>query len=69
MYGFYHFLTARSTNEAIKEAEYFSSVISGTSPDCKLAMDFENFGDLNVEQINEISIAFLERVSRNYKWN
>ena len=59
--GFYHFVVARNTEEAIREAEYFSSVISGTSPDCKLAMDFESFGDLNTNQINEISKAFLEK--------
>ena len=60
--GLYHFLTARTEEEAIKEAEYFASVISGTSPDCKLAMDFENFGNLSKEQINNISLAFLEKV-------
>jgi len=60
--GLYHFLTARSNEEAIREAEYFSSVISATSPDCKLAMDFENFGNLTKEQINSISSTFLERV-------
>ncbi len=61
--GLYHFLTAETEEEAIEEAEYFASVISGTSPDCKLAMDFENFGSLTQEQINSISIAFLERVT------
>lgn len=60
--GFYHFLTARSEEEAKKEADFFCSVISNTSPDCKLAMDFEVFGDLSIEEINNISIAFLERV-------
>lgn len=60
--GLYHFLTARNENEAIQEATYFSSVISGTSPDCKLAMDFENFGDLSYEEINNISFAFLRKV-------
>lgn len=60
--GFYHYVTARTTNEAVQEAEYFSSVISGTSPDCRLAMDFENFGNLNVAEINEISRVFLEKV-------
>lgn len=62
--GLYHFLTARSTLEAEQQAEYFTSVISGTSPDCKLAMDFESFGDLNVQQINEISLAFLQKVQQ-----
>ena len=62
--GLYHFLTARSVQEAEEQAEYFASVISGTSPDCKLAMDFEIFGDLNTEQINQISFAFLQKVQQ-----
>lgn len=60
--GFYHFLTARNEEEAIKQAEFFCSVISNTNPDCKLAMDFEVFGDLNISEINNISKAFLEKV-------
>lgn len=60
--GLYHFLLARNNEEAIQEAEYFSSVISATSPDCKLAMDFENFGNLSREEINNISTTFLEKV-------
>ncbi|MCI9063276.1 MAG: LysM peptidoglycan-binding domain-containing protein [Clostridia bacterium] len=60
--GFYHFLTARSTEEAREEAEYFSSVISGTKPDCRLAMDFEQLGGLTRREVNDISFAFLERV-------
>lgn len=60
--GLYHFLTATNVEDAIKEAEYFSSVISGTSPDCKLAMDFEVFDNLSVDEINNISVAFLEKV-------
>jgi len=60
--GFYHYVTARSTDEAIKEAEYFSSVISGTTPNCKLAMDFENFGNLNATEINSIARTFLIKV-------
>ena len=58
--GFYHYVTARSTDEAINEAKFFVSVINGLSPDMRLAMDFENFGDLNVYEINEISKVFLE---------
>lgn len=60
--GFYHFLTARSEAEAVEQADFFASVISNTTPDCKLAMDFEVFGNLNIEQINIISETFLERV-------
>lgn len=60
--GFYHFLTARTVEEAIRQAEFFASVISNTNPDCKLAMDFEVFGNLTVAEINNISKAFLARV-------
>lgn len=60
--GFYHYLTARNTSEAISEAEYFSNTIGDLLPDCKLAMDFESFGNLSRDEINEISFAFLRRV-------
>lgn len=60
--GAYHYLTAQSITEAEREAEFFASVISGKSIDCKLAMDFEEFGNLNKEQINEISRTFLEKI-------
>lgn len=60
--GFYHFIRARNEEEARREAEFFARVISGTNPDCRLAMDFEVFGDLNVEEINRISFAFLQKI-------
>ena len=43
--GFYHFLTATNVEDARQEARFFSSVIAGKTPDCKLAMDFEQFRD------------------------
>ncbi len=60
--GFYHFLTARNEEEAIRQADFFASVISNTEPDCKLAMDFESFGELTVTEVNNISRVFLERL-------
>jgi len=60
--GFYHYLTARSNEEAIEEARFFVATISGKSPDCRLAMDFESFGNLSVEQINEIGLTFVRTV-------
>lgn len=60
--GFYHYLTARTEEEARAEAEFFVGNINGTETECKLAMDFESFGDLSVEEINQISKVFLERV-------
>lgn len=60
--GFYHYLTASSVQEAISQANFFASTISGKSPDCKLAMDFESFGSLSNYQINQIALAFLSQV-------
>lgn len=60
--GFYHYVRARSTEDAILEAEHFANTIAGTTPTCKLAMDFENFGNLTNSEVNEISRVFLNRV-------
>lgn len=60
--GFYHYLTARTIDEAKLQAQFFASTISGKSPDCKLAIDFESFGNLDNNQINEISVTFLQTV-------
>ena len=60
--GFYHYLTARSNSEAVAEANFFVSTISGMTPDCRLAMDFESFGRLSAEEINEIGLTFMQTV-------
>ncbi len=60
--GFYHFLTAINRQEAIQEANFFASVISGKKPDCKLVMDYEQFGGVGTTEINNIAITFLDRV-------
>lgn len=60
--GVYHYVMARNIEEAEIEAEFFASVISGKQIDCKLAMDFEEVGNLNKEEINEVSQAFLEKL-------
>ena len=60
--GFYHYLTARSNSEAVAQANFFVSTISGMTPDCRLAMDFESFGSLSTEEINEIGLTFMQTV-------
>lgn len=60
--GVYHFLTARNTNEALEQARFFSSVVSGLQIDCLLAMDFESFDGLSNYEINQIAITFLKEV-------
>ena len=60
--GFYHFLTATTVEEAEQQATFFASVISGKQVDCKLAMDYEQFGGVNTEQVNQIAMAFMQKV-------
>lgn len=60
--GFYHYLTARNIEEAVEQATFFVATISGKTPDCRLAMDFESFGNLSVSEINEIGLAFVRTV-------
>lgn len=60
--GFYHFLTATTVEEAQQQATFFASVISGKEADCKLAMDYEQFNGVDREQINQIALAFIQKV-------
>ena len=60
--GFYHFVRARTNAQAVLEAEHFVNAISGMAPDCRLAMDFEIFGNLTTNQVNDISFTFLRKV-------
>ena len=60
--GFYHYVTARSVEDAVRQANFFVSTISGKNPDCKLAMDFESFGSLGREEINQIALTFMQNV-------
>ena len=62
--GFYHFLTATNTQEAEREAQFFASVISKKTPDCKLALDYEVFGGVGSTEINNIATVFLETTKR-----
>ncbi len=60
--GFYHFLTATTVQEAEQQAIFFASIISGKQVDCKLALDYEQFGGVSKEQINQIAIAFIQKL-------
>ena len=60
--GFYHYVTARSISDADIQARFFASVIEGKEPDLKLAMDFESFGNLDIDEINDIGLYFMRKV-------
>ena len=60
--GFYHYVTARDTLSAQREAEFFANKVSGKDFECKLAMDFEEFGSLSKDEINAIGLAFIKKL-------
>ncbi len=62
--GFYHYVTARTIEEAREQAIFFASVIKDKEVDCLLAMDFESFPGLSKEEINRISEEFLKTLER-----
>lgn len=62
--GVYHYVTARNVEQAKLQAQFFVSLISNKQIDCKLAMDFESFGNLTKSQVNEISLAYIEEVEK-----
>ena len=41
-YGFYHYVTARSTVQAKEQANFFANLIHTKPQDMRAAMDFEN---------------------------
>lgn len=65
--GFYHYVTARSINEAREEARFFASHIRDKVQHVKPAMDFEVFGNLTTTEIREISQQFLATLEEETK--
>ncbi len=61
-YGFYYFVTATDTTDAINQARRFASLIAGTDYTLRAAMDFETFGSLSKSEINEVAIAFMREL-------
>lgn len=60
--GFYHYVTARSQDQAREQAAFFAGLIEGLDMDCRPVMDFETFGELDKEQINQVALAYLTRL-------
>lgn len=63
--GFYHYLIAESADEARAQARFFCTTIADQAYDFRPAMQFESFGSLSAEQINQIALAFLEETEAN----
>lgn len=65
--GFYHYVSARTVQEAQEEARFFAEHIRRKHKDARPAMDFESFGDLTEEEIRDIGSAFLVTLERELK--
>lgn len=62
--GFYHYVTATNKEEAVVQAKFFASVISGKETQCRLAMDYEQFYGVGKDGINEIAKSFLDKLTK-----
>lgn len=62
--GYYHYVTARTVEQARQQAQFFARLMAGKQPDCMPAMDFESFGWLTRAQVNEIARAYLDELER-----
>lgn len=60
--GFYHYVTAVNKEEAIEQADFFYSLISGKEYDMRAAMDYEFFGNLGKDAINIVARAYIDRL-------
>ncbi len=59
-YGFYHFLEARTPDEARAEARHFVQTIRGTNYPCRPVLDFEVDETLSDQEVRSVLAAFLE---------
>lgn len=61
-YGYYHYVTARTPEEARRQADFFADTIAGTGYALRPAMDFEALDGLTVAQASAVAVAFLSEV-------
>lgn len=62
--GFYHFLYARTAEQARAEARFFASQLSELTYDCRPVLDIEELSGLIDAQASAIAAAFLEELER-----
>ncbi len=63
--GFYHYLTARTEEEAKAEAYHFVETVEGLVNDARLVMDIEDIAGLTREEVNQVAGAFLQAVQEH----
>ncbi|MDO4547752.1 MAG: GH25 family lysozyme [Clostridia bacterium] len=61
-FGFYHFCTASTAEQAERQAEFFHEVTRNYSPRLRHVLEFSPSDRLDRETFNEVALAFLERI-------
>ena len=60
--GFYFFVKAENAAQAEEQGRYFAGLIKSVPYTCRPAVDFEEYGELSAEVLNEIALAFARTV-------
>ena len=60
--GYYHYLNALTVPEARAQARHFLAAIQDLPLDLRPALMFETITGLNIDEANEVALAFLETV-------
>ena len=63
-FGFYYYVTAENADEARAQAERFYDLIQEYEYNCRPALDFEEYSGKSAARINEIGLAFLQRIQQ-----
>ncbi len=56
--GFYYYVTAETEAQAAEQARRFAALIRPYAYECRPAMDYESFRDLDRETVNRIAVTF-----------
>ncbi|MGL5316263.1 MAG: GH25 family lysozyme [Peptostreptococcaceae bacterium] len=60
--GFYHFFNPGTSPTPREQAKYFVNALEGLKIDCRLALDLEQTGGLNNQELSNQAVEFLEAV-------
>lgn len=63
-FGFYHFCTASTTQEAVRQAQFFYETTRQYDYTCRLVLELSPGRALNKAQFTDLALAFLQELQR-----
>ena len=63
-YGFYHFCTASTEEEAVQQARFFADLTRSYEYDLKLVLELSPSRELSRTETTDVALAFLEELQR-----